>query len=167
MPDYARAMPAPAPNLALLRRAIELSRVHSKQGQGGPFGAIVAEGDLVVAEGWNQVLSTCDPTAHAEVVAIRRAAGARRDFSLRGCVLYASAEPCPMCLAAIHWARIDAVYFAAGRDDAAAIGFDDALLYDELAKPLEARRLPVSQALRDEAVAVMQTWSASPGRILY
>jgi guanine deaminase len=160
-------MSTPAPNLDLLRRAIELSRIHSAAGAGGPFGAVIAEGDAVVAEGWNQVASTCDPTAHAELVAIRRATAARKDFSLRGCVIYASAEPCPMCLAAIHWARIDAVYFAAGRDDAAAIGFDDARLYEEIAKPLEARELPITQRLRDEAVAVMQTWSASPSRVLY
>jgi guanine deaminase len=148
-------MSTPAPNLDLLRRAIELAQLHSSAGEGGPFGAVIAEGDAVVAEGWNQVES------------IRRATAARGDFSLRGCGIYASAEPCPMCLAAIHWARIDAIYFAAGRDDAAAIGFDDAKLYEELCKPLESRELPISQWLRDEAIGVMQTWSAWPGRVLY
>jgi guanine deaminase len=160
-------MSTPAPNLDLLRRAIELARVHSSAREGGPFGAVIAEGDTVVAEGWNQVESTCDPTAHAELVAIRRACAARGDFSLRGCVIYASAEPCPMCLAAIHWARIDAIYFAAGRDDAAAIGFDDAKLYEELGKPRESRALPTSQWLRDDAIGVMRSWSALPGRVLY
>ena len=155
------------PNLALLRRAIELSRVHSSAGEGGPFGAVIASGDSIVAEGWNQVFSTCDPTAHAEIVAIRRATARRREVSLAGCVIYASAEPCPMCLAAIHWARLDAVYFAAGRDDAAAVGFDDARLYDEVRRPLAERQLPTSQWLREEAAAVITAWGQSPRSVLY
>jgi guanine deaminase len=157
----------PAPNLALLRRAIELSRIHSSAGEGGPFGAVIAMGDVVVAEGWNLVTSTCDPTAHAEIVTIRRAAAARGDIALHGCSIYVSAEPCPMCLAAIHWARIEAIYFAAGRDDVAEVGFDDALLYDEVSRPLVDRRLPASQWLRDEAVTVIRAWGASPDRVLY
>ena len=106
-----------------------------KRGEGGPFGAVIARGGAVLAEGWNQVTSTDDPTAHAEVVAIRRACTAVQSFSLAGATLYASCEPCPMCLAAARWARVARIVYANTRADAAAIGFNDAFIYDEIAKP--------------------------------
>lgn len=154
-------------DLIHLRRAIALSRQKMLAGEGGPFGAVVARGDEVLAEGWNQVTPACDPTAHAEVVALRGAAARLHDFSLAGCVLYTSCEPCPMCLAAAYWARVDRIVFAATRADAAAGGFDDAFLYDELARPLGQRRLPMGQALHDEAAAVFDDWLAKPDRVPY
>ena len=120
-----------------MRHAIALSRRGMEGGAGGPFGAVVVKDGQVVAEGWNQVTSTNDPTAHAEVVAIRRACAALGRFDLRGAVLYTSCEPCPMCLAAAYWARVDAVVFGNARDEAAAIGFDDQWLYDEVPKAIE------------------------------
>ena len=156
-----------AVDLKHLRRAIGLSREKMLAGAGGPFGAIVARSDEVLAEGWNQVTSTCDPTAHAEIVALRGAARRLRDFSLAGCVLYTSCEPCPMCLAAAYWARIDRIVFAATRADAAAGGFDDAFLYEEIARPLELRHLPVEQALSEEGAAVFADWLAKPDRVSY
>lgn len=150
-----------------LRRAIALSRGKMLAGAGGPFGAIVARGDEVLAEGWNQVTTHCDPTAHAEVVALRGAAARLQQFSLAGCVLYTSCEPCPMCLAAAYWARIDRIVFAATRADAAAGGFDDAFLYEELARPLAQRQLPMAQALHDEAAEVFTDWLAKPDRVAY
>ncbi len=150
-----------------LRQAIELSRAHMQAGHGGPFGAVIVKDGAVIAEGWNQVTTLNDPTAHAEVVAIRAAAARLQNFSLAGCVLYTSCEPCPMCLAATYWARLDRVLFAAGRTDAAAIGFDDDFLYREIPLPVEARSLPSEQALRAEAVAVFQAWAEKPDKVPY
>jgi len=152
---------------ALMRRAIALSRQGMEGGAGGPFGAVVALDGQVIAEGWNQVTSTNDPTAHAEVVAIRRACTALGRFDLRGAVLYTSCEPCPMCLAAAYWARLDAVVFGNARDDAAAIGFDDQFLYDEVAKPVEARTLPMRRLLHAEALEVFSAWAAKPDKVPY
>ncbi len=151
----------------LMRRAIALSRQGMEGGAGGPFGAVVALDGQVIAEGWNQVTSTNDPTAHAEIVAIRRACAALGRFDLRGAVLYTSCEPCPMCLAAAWWARVDAVVFGNAREDAAAIGFDDQVLYDEVAKPIEERRLPMRRLLQAEALAVFAEWARKPDRIPY
>ena len=150
-----------------LLRAIELARDHSLRGVGGPFGAVIVEGDHIVSEGWNEVTSTFDPTAHAEVVAIRRATGIKRNHSLKGCVMYASCEPCPMCFGAIHWARLDGLVFAASREDAAAIGFDDAILYREIRLEPGARSLPTEQAEQELAVAAMRAWWWMPGRQSY
>ena len=119
-----------------LARAVALSREHMQAGAGGPFGAVVVRDGTVLAEGWNQVTSTNDPTAHAEVMAIRRACQAVGSFSLTGATLYASCEPCPMCLASAYWARVSRIVFANTREDAAAIGFDDQMLYDEIPKPV-------------------------------
>jgi guanine deaminase len=141
-----------------LERAIEVGRRAMLQGTGGPFGAVVARGDEWIAEGSNEVTSALDPTAHAEVVAIREACRKLGSHSLVGCQLYASCEPCPMCLGAAYWARVDALYFAASREDAQAIGFDDARIYEELQRPVAERTLPTRQALRDEARAMMQPW---------
>jgi tRNA(Arg) A34 adenosine deaminase TadA len=152
---------------ALMRRAIALSRQGMEGGAGGPFGAVVALDGRVIAEGWNQVTSTNDPTAHAEIVAIRRACAALGRFDLRGAVLYTSCEPCPMCLAAAYWARLDAVVFGNARADAAAIGFDDQLLYDEVAKPVAARSLPMRRLLQAEALEVFAEWAAKPDKVPY
>jgi guanine deaminase len=145
-----------------LERAITLAQTGMASGRGGPFGALIVRGDEVLAEGFNQVTSSFDPTAHAEVVAIRAACQRLGAFSLAGCQIYSSCEPCPMCLAAIYWARLDGLYFAASRSDAAAIGFDDEFLYQELGKTAAERRLPTEQALRDEAARVMSRWPELP-----
>ena len=148
-----------------LERAIELAQQGMERGLGGPFGAVVVQGDQILAEGCNQVTTALDPSAHAEVVAIRAACQALKSFSLAGCQIYCSCEPCPMCLATIYWARLDGIYFAASRSDAAAIGFDDELLYLELNKPLAERSLPAEQALQARAAAMMQGWlQMPPGR---
>jgi tRNA(Arg) A34 adenosine deaminase TadA len=152
---------------AFMRHAIALSRRGMEGGAGGPFGAVVVKDGQVVAEGWNQVTSTKDPTAHAEVVAIRRACTALGRFDLRGAVLYTSCEPCPMCLAAAYWARVDAVVFGNTRDEAAAIGFDDQWLYDEVPKPIEARSLPMRRLLGAEALEAFAAWAEKPDKIAY
>jgi len=151
----------------LLREAIRVARVRMLQGRGGPFGAVVARDGVIVARGWNAVTSGNDPTAHAEVVAIRRACRALGSFSLGGCVLYASCEPCPMCLAAAYWARVDRLVYAGTRDDAARAGFDDAFIYDQVPLPAAERSLPTTQLLGAEAVAVFDAWLAKPDRVPY
>ncbi|HEX8711658.1 MAG TPA: nucleoside deaminase [Terracidiphilus sp.] len=155
------------PNQELMRRAIALATENVVSGKGGPFGALVVRNGEIVSEGANRVTATCDPTAHAEVTAIRAAARLLNTFTLAGCELYTSCEPCPMCLAAAHWARIDAVYYAAGAADAARAGFDDAFLYGEFRKDPAARALPETQLLRDEAWASFSAWLASPTKIPY
>jgi guanine deaminase len=150
-----------------LREAIRLARSRMLQGRAGPFGAVVARDGIIVARGWNAVTSSLDPTAHAEVVAIRRGCRKLGTFSLAGCVLYASCEPCPMCLAAAYWARVDRLVYAAGRDDAARAGFDDAFIYDQVPLPAAERSLPTAQLLRSEATAVFEVWLAKPDRVPY
>lgn len=151
----------------LMRRAIALSTEGMHNGHGGPFGAVVAHNGVIVSEGFNRVLSSLDPTAHAEIVAIRKAASAMGRFSLAGCELYTSCEPCPMCLGAIYWSRIDRVYFGNGRADAAAIGFDDEFFYQELALPFSGRKLPMIPLLADEAHPAFAEWSANPNKTRY
>jgi len=158
---------AAAPDAGLLREAIRLSRLGMRRGRGGPFGAVVARDGLIVARGWNAVTSTNDPTAHAEVVAIRRASRRLASFSLAGCVLYASCEPCPMCLAAACWARVDRLVFGATREDAARAGFDDDAIYRELSMPPEARSLRSERLLGGEAAAVFGEWLAKADRVPY
>ena len=155
------------PNPEWMRRAIALATENVVSARGGPFGALIVRNGEVVGEGTNIVTATNDPTAHAEVTAIRAAAKALNTFTLAGCELYTSCEPCPMCLAAAHWARIDAVYFAAGAQDAARAGFDDAFLYGEFRKDSDARALPETQLLRDEAWASFAAWLASPTKSPY
>lgn len=150
-----------------MRRAIELSRLHMEAGAGGPFGAVVVKDGRILAEGWNRVTSGHDPTAHAEVVAIREACARLGTFELKGCEIFTSCEPCPMCLAAIYWARLDRIWYANGQADAAAIQFDDAWLYHEVALPLADRSLPLVQLLRDEALTVFQAWDAKPDKVRY
>jgi guanine deaminase len=156
-----------ADHRALLARAVAISGDSMRAGQGGPFGAVIARNGEIVAEGCNQVTSANDPTAHAEVVAIREACRKLGTFDLSGCVIYASCEPCPMCLAAIYWARLDHVYYANGRDEAAAIGFDDAHVYDELGKPIAERELPMTRMALDEARQIFREWQDKPDKIAY
>jgi tRNA(Arg) A34 adenosine deaminase TadA len=148
-------------------RALELSLGNIRAGRGGPFGSLIVRNGAVLAEGTNLVTSTNDPTAHAEIVAIRRACAALNTFQLVGCDLYTSCEPCPMCLGAIYWARPARVLFAATREDAAAAGFDDSLIYDELALPAKRRRIPMISLLRDEALKVFREWREKPDKIPY
>lgn len=150
-----------------MRRAIALSRERMEQGNGGPFGAVIVKDGVIIAEGWNRVTSGNDPTAHAEIVAIRAACAALASFSLQHCEIYASCEPCPMCLAAIYWARIERVYYANDRADAARIGFDDDLLYREIAAPVGARRLPMIRLLAEEARLAFDAWEKKPDKIPY
>ena len=151
----------------LLQKAIHLAREQMQTGAGGPFGAVIAKAGEVIATGWNQVTSDMDPTAHAEIVTIRAAAQKLDCFSLHGCTLYSSCEPCPMCLAAAYWARVDRIVFAASRMDAAAAGFDDVHIYHELQLPLSERQLPMQQALGPEGAAVFFDWEAKADRVPY
>lgn len=150
-----------------MTRAIELSREHMNANHGGPFGAVVVKDGKIVAEGWNNVTSSNDPTAHAEVSAIRKACEALKTFDLQGCEIYTSCEPCPMCLAAIYWARINKIYFANTRQDAAAIQFDDDFLYRELVLPIDQRAIPMVQVERPEALKVFTEWSSKVDKIRY
>ena len=151
----------------MMRRAIELARDGMTANSGGPFGCVVARGDEIVGEGSNRVTSSNDPTAHAEVVAIRDACSRLGTFQLEGCTIYTSCEPCPMCLGAIYWARPDAIYFAGTREDAAEAGFDDEHFYNELNKANVDRELPLKALLRDEARAVFQSWIEKPDKTEY
>jgi tRNA(Arg) A34 adenosine deaminase TadA len=150
-----------------MREAITLSKANVREGKGGPFAAIVVKDGKVLARGTNRVTATNDPTAHAEIVAIREACGLLGSFQLDNCEIYTSCEPCPMCLGAIYWARPRAIYFANTRDDAASIGFDDRFIYDEFAVPHTARKIPMVQILRDEALEVFRDWNATTNKVLY
>ncbi|MEX1132958.1 MAG: nucleoside deaminase [Flavobacteriales bacterium] len=151
-----------------LREAIALARAGMDRGDGGPFGCVIVKDGQVVGRGNNRVTSTNDPTAHAEVVAIREACKSLGDFQLSGCTLYTSCEPCPMCLGAIYWARPDRIVFAASREDAADAGFDDQLIYDELPLPAEKRRIPTEAlVLRDEARDVFTAWKNKEDKLRY
>ena len=150
-----------------IRRAIALAQANSRTGRNGPFGAVVAEGARILGEGVNQVVRRHDPTAHAEVMAIRAACRERRSHELSGCTLYASCEPCPMCLAAAYWARLDRVVYACTRADAAAAGFDDDLIYRELPLPWAERRLKHRQIGRREGLAVLKQWKDHPAKRAY
>ncbi len=150
-----------------MARAIELSRENVRSGGGGPFAAVVVKDGAILAEGTNRVTSANDPTAHAEVVAIREACRALNHFQLTGCEIYTTCEPCPMCLGAIYWARPERVYFAASAKDAARYGFDDAFIGRELQLPPEARKIPMQQLMREEAVKVFPLWEKKADKIKY
>lgn len=150
-----------------MRRAISLAEDNASSGNGGPFGAVIVKDGKVVAEGSNTVTVDNDPTAHAEVNAIRRACAVLGTFDLSGCELYTSCEPCPMCLAACYWAHISRVYYAAGRDDAAAAGFDDDMIYVEVAKPFDERKLPFIQLLPEEGLRPFLLWRSNPDKVRY
>lgn len=150
----------------LMQKAIELSEANVANG-GGPFGAVIARDGKIVATGVNRVTAKHDPTAHAEVSAIRAACESLNTFDLSGCEIYTSCEPCPMCLGAIYWAHIDKIYFGNDKDDAKAIGFDDSFIYDELALPREGRKLPVEVLMEEEAMRAFNLWQKKTDKIEY
>lgn len=150
-----------------MRRAIALGMENLRSGKGGPFGAVVAKGGRIVAEGANRVTTTNDPTAHAEIVVIREACRVLGEFQLSGCELYTTCEPCPMCLGAIYWARPAQVFYACLAADAAAVGFDDAFIYEELKRPLSERRVPMQQLLREESLKIFSLWKSQENKTPY
>ena len=150
-----------------MRRAISLAQRGIDAGAGGPFGAVVVKNDEIVGEGFNQVTSTNDPTAHAEIVAIRNACKKLNSFQLDNCTIYTSCEPCPMCLGAIYWARPKQIFYAATHEDAAAIGFDDHFIYDEIERPIEERHIKSVNFLRDEGLTVFKNWASKTDKTKY
>ena len=154
-------------NPDFMREAIRLAADSMRNKCGGPFGAVIVRDGEIIGRGWNQVTTANDPTAHAEVMAIRDACARLGTFKLEDCELYVSCEPCPMCLAASHWARVGKVFYAATRDDAATAGFDDELLHREIALPPEQRKLPMEQLLRSEAQMIFKEWIANPDKTPY
>ena len=156
-----------AMNNNFMKRAIQLSLENVRSGRGGPFGCVIVKYGAVIAEGVNEVTASNDPTAHAEILTIRRASQKLGLFELAGCDLYTSCEPCPMCLSAIYWARIERIYFANLSADAAKIGFDDSAIYAEMKRPPEQRKIPMIQMLREDALAAFQEWETQPGKIPY
>jgi tRNA(Arg) A34 adenosine deaminase TadA len=150
-----------------MRRAVELSDFGMKNGYGGPFGAVIVKDGKIIGEGFNKVTSSNDPTAHAEVVAIREASKNINDFDLTGSAIFASCEPCPMCLAAIYWANIEEIYYANTKNDAADIGFRDDFIYTEFDKPIDQRDKKCSQILRIEAKKVFDNWASKSDKIEY
>jgi tRNA(Arg) A34 adenosine deaminase TadA len=155
------------PNLELMAKAIQLSQESMNSLGGGPFAAIIVKDGEIISEGTNSVTAWNDPTAHAEIVAIRRACTKLQTFQLTGCDIYSTCEPCPMCLGAIYWARPRALYFAAERSDAAQAGFDDRFIYEQLALPLQKRNLPTVQTMREEAARVLKEWISKPDKREY
>ena len=150
-----------------MARAIQLSIDNVLAGRGGPFGAVIAKGVDIIAEGVNCVSSANDPTAHAEIVAIREACKKLGAFELAGCDIYTSCEPCPMCLGAIYWARPDRVYFGNTADDAANAGFDDSLIYSEIPQPHSQRKIPMIQMMRDQAIEAFRAWAKQANKVPY
>jgi guanine deaminase len=150
-----------------MREAIRMATENVESGNGGPFGAVIVKDGKIIGRGINRVTSTNDPTAHAEVVAIREACKTLNSFQLQGCEVYTSCEPCPMCMGAIYWARPDKLFYANLKEDAAAINFDDNFIYEEIAKPVEERKLFTRQILREEALESFRKWSESPIKIEY
>ncbi len=154
-------------NLRFMRTAIRLALVKMRSQQGGPFGAVVVRQGKIIGRGWNQVTATDDPTAHAEVAAIRAACRRLKSFQLDDCELYTSCEPCPMCLAAIYWARCRRVYYGTTRQDAARIDFDDDFIYREIARPIARRKIPMRQMLRSEALVAFDQWQHQADKVRY
>ena len=150
-----------------MARAIQLSVDNVLSGQGGPFGAVIVKNGRVVAEGANRVTATNDPTAHAEVIAIRQACSRLGTFELKECELYTSCEPCPMCLGAIYWARLDRIYYGSLAADAAHAGFDDSFIYREIEQPFSARKIPMVQMMREQALAAFRAWQEKSNKIPY
>ncbi|MFV2007594.1 MAG: nucleoside deaminase [Longimicrobiales bacterium] len=154
-------------HMAFLRHAIKIAIENVESCEGGPFGAVVVRDNQVVATGVNRVTSMNDPTAHAEMMAVREACRVLGDFQLTGCEVYCSSEPCPMCMGAIYWARAERIYYAATRVDAAAVGFDDQFIYDELAMEIAGRSIPARRMLAEEALTPFEHWVAQQGRVDY
>lgn len=150
-----------------MAKAIELARENVRAGRGGPFAALVVRDGALLASGTNRVTSTNDPTAHAEIVAIREACRALGSFQLAGCEIYTTCEPCPMCMGAIYWARPARLYYAGTRADAARVGFDDAYIYQQLETPVESRAIPMTQLLRDQALAAFAEWERKADKVRY
>ncbi len=149
-----------------MKKAIELS-VESVNEGGGPFGSVIVKDNKIIAEGSNKVTPTNDPTAHGEIVAIRNACKKLNNFSLNGCELYSTCEPCPMCLSAIYWARIDKIYYANTRKDAQKIDFDDSLIYSEFKKNIDERKIPMAQLMRTEALKAFELWDKKKDKVKY
>ena len=154
-------------NPIFMEQAIALATENVTSGRGGPFGAVIVRDGKVLASGANMVTADNDPTAHAEITAIRRACAALGTFRLEGCEIYTSCEPCPMCLAAIYWSHCSAIFYGNTAADAARAGFDDAFLYDEVKKPLEERRIPTINMMREKAISSFEAWRVSASRIEY
>jgi guanine deaminase len=153
--------------LSFMQKAIELSLQGPRENKGGPFGAVIVKDGKIIGQGSNQVTSSNDPTAHAEVVAIREACKNLNSFQLDGCEIYTSCEPCPMCLGAIYWARLSKVYYGNTKQDAAAIGFDDSMIYEELDKDFVERKIPFLQLGREQAINAFREWEKNEGKTLY
>ena len=149
-----------------MSRAIVLS-IESVKAGGGPFGSVIVKDNKIISEGFNKVTSTNDPTAHGEIVAIRKACKNLKVFNLNGCELYSTCEPCPMCLSAIYWTHIDKIYYANTRDDAQKIDFDDSLIYSELQKNIEKRKIPTVQMMREEALKAFELWDKKTDKVKY
>ena len=149
-----------------MERAIELS-IQSVKSGGGPFGSVIVKNNKIISEGMNRVTKSNDPTAHGEIVAIRNACKNLGDFSLKGCELYTSCEPCPLCLSAIYWSRVDKVYYANTRIDAQKIDFDDSFIYSEIMKKIEQRKIPMKQQLRDKALEAFRLWQRTENKVKY
>ncbi len=164
-PDLTGPLPQPDPRF--MQQAIDLATANVASSCGGPFGAVIVRDGTVVATGVNRVTAINDPTAHAEITAIRNACSALGAFQLTGCVIYTSCEPCPMCLAAIYWARLDAIYFGNSAADAARAGFDDSVIYAEVARPHEARNIPIVPLLPKQAWTSFEAWLQSDCKIDY
>ena len=156
-----------AREISFMQAAVDLARRGMEEGKGGPFGCVIVKGDEIVGRGYNSVTSYNDPTAHAEIVAIRNACTTLKHFQLDGCELYTSCEPCPMCLGAIYWARPSIVYYANSRGDATAIGFDDSFIYEEINVPFEKRSIQTIRLQIPEAIKVFEEWSLKPNKIVY
>jgi guanine deaminase len=154
-------------NPVFMEKAIALATENVTSGSGGPFGSLIVRDEKIIAIGVNLVTATNDPTAHAEVMAIRNACKALDSFQLNGCQIYASCEPCPMCLAAIYWARCEAIFYGISAADAAAVGFDDAFLYEEMRRPMDQRTIPAVNLMREQAISSFHAWRAHAGRIEY
>ena len=150
-----------------MREAVDLAHKGVSLLQGGPFGAVIVKDNVIIGRGYNQVVGTNDPTAHAEVVAIRQACQSLGTFSLSGSDIYTSCEPCPMCLGAIYWARLEKIYFGANRNDAAKIGFDDNFFYEEIAKEMNNRKVKMLECMRAESLVVFNEWEKNQDKIQY
>lgn len=150
-----------------MQRAIDLAEKGMNGNSGGPFGAVIVKNDEIIAEGYNKVTSTNDPTAHAEIVAIKEACRKLSSFQLEDCTIYTSCEPCPMCLGAIYWARPKKVYYACNREDAAMIDFDDQFIYDEIEKKIEDRQIDFENIMRQEGQNVFNKWKEKPDKTEY
>ena len=150
-----------------MARAIQLSIDNVQSGRGGPFGAVIVKDGSIIAEGVNRVTAICDPTAHAEIVAIREACARSHSFTLNGCEIFTSCEPCPMCLGAIYWAHLGRIHFGNLASDASQFGFDDSFIYREIGQPCAGRKIPMVQMMREQALAAFRAWQEKPNKIPY